>query len=161
MGVFLGWTPQIIRTTFFCRKFSRCKLIEPAITQTWISYDIWGITSALYRLSNVWDSNDLRTFMLMPLPLVIYQDILLRYLTPFNLPSIIIPKHFTLSTSWILTPHIWSSTTGQISIFTFGQNIIKLDLSVVREGLLAFYHCMILSISWFTVVDNSCTFWAT
>ena len=150
----LGWTPQIIRTIFFCKTYSRCRWIEAAVPQTWIPYEIWGSISALYKLSNVSDSNDLRAFMIIPIPLAIFRDMHLICSIQFNLLSTIIPKNFALSTSWISAPHIW--IVGQTSFLPLGLNIIKFVFSVLRESLLAFNHCMILLSSLFTVADNSC-----
>ena len=150
----LGWTPQTIRTIFFCKTYSRCRWVEAAVPQTWIPYEIWGSISALYKLSNVSDSNDLRAFMIIPIPLAIFRDMHLICSIQFNLLSTIIPKNFALSTSWISAPHIW--IVGQTSFLPLGLNIIKFVFSMLRESLLAFNHCMILLSSLFTVADNSC-----
>ena len=81
----LGWTPQTIRTIFFCKTYSQCRWIEAAVPQTWIPYEIWGSISALYKLSNVSDSNDLRAFMIKPIPLAIFRDMHLIWSIQFNL----------------------------------------------------------------------------
>ena len=149
----LGWTPQIIQTIFFCKTYSRCRLLEAAVPQTWILYEIWGSISALYKLNNVSDSNDWRAFMIIPIPLAIFRDMHLICSIQFNLLSTIIPKKFALSTSWISAPHIWM--VGQTSFLPLGLNIIKFVFSMLRESLLAFNHCMILPSALFTVTDNS------
>ena len=150
----LGWTPQIIRTIFFCKTNSRCRWIEAVVPQTWIPYEIWGNISALYKLSNVSDSNDLRAFMIIPIPLANLRDMHLICSIQFNLLSTLIPKTIALSTSWISAPHIW--IVGQTSFLSLGLNIIKFVFSMLRESLLAFNHCMILLSSLSTVADNSC-----
>ena len=98
----MGWTPHIIRTSFFCSICSLCKWISAAVPQTWIPYDIWGKINALYKLSNVSDSNDLHTFITITVPFVIFRDIHITCSIQFNLLSIINPTNFALSTSWIL-----------------------------------------------------------
>ena len=147
-------TPQIIQTIFFCKTYSRCRWIEAAVPQTWIPYEIWGSISTLYKLSNVSNSNDLRAFMIIPIPLAIFRDMHWICSIQFNLSSTIIPKKFALSTSWISAAHIW--IVGQTSVLSLGLNIIKFVFSMLRESLLAFNHCMILLSSFFTVADNSC-----
>ena len=140
----LGWTPQTIRAIFFCKTYSRCRWIEAAVPQTWIPYEIWGSISVLYKWSNVSDLNDLRAFMIIPIPLAIFRDMHLIRSIQFNLLSTIIPKNFALSTSWISAPHIWM--VGQTSFLPLGLNIIKFVFSMLRESLLAFNHCTDLNI---------------
>ena len=140
----IGWTPQIIRTIFFCKTYSRCRWIgiEAAVPLTWIPYEIWGSISALYKLSNVSDTNALRAFMIIPIPLAFFRDMHLICFIQFHSLSTIIPKNFALSTSWISAPHIW--IVGQTSFLPLGLNIIKFVFSMLRESLLAFNHCVIL-----------------
>ena len=132
----LGWTSQIIRKIFFCKTYSRCRWIEPAVPQTWTPYEIWGSITALYKLSNVSDSNDLHAFMIIPIPLAIFRDMHLICSIQFNWLSIIIPPKHALSTCWISAPHIW--IVGQTSFLPLGLNIIKFVFSMLRESLLAF-----------------------
>ena len=92
--------------------------------------------------------------MIIPVPLAILREIHFICSSQFSLLSIIIPKNFALSTSWILDPFIL--IVGQISFFPLGLNIIKFVLSILRDNRLAFHHLITLLSSLFITVDNSC-----
>ena len=119
----LRWTPQMIRTIFFCNIYSRHRWIEAAVSQTYKLYHRWESIRSLYKLSNVSDSNDLRVFMIIPILLAISRVIHLIYSIQFNSLSTISHKNFALSTSLISAPHIW--IVGQYSFLPLGLNIIK------------------------------------
>ena len=114
------------RTIFFYTLGSEYHIIKwtaAAVPQTWIPYVIWGKINALYKLSNVSDSNDLRAFMIMPEPFAIFREIHLICSIQFSLLSIMIPRNLASSTSWILDPCIWM--VGQF-FFTLGSEYNKI-----------------------------------
>ena len=122
--------------------------------QTWIQYDIWGNINALYKFNSVSVLNDLRAFMIIPVPLAILREIHFICSSQLSLLSIIIPKNFALSTSLIMDQFVLIE--GQISFFPLGLNITKFVLSILRDNRLAFNRFITLLSSLFITVDNSC-----
>ena len=102
------------------------------------------------------DSNDLRAFMIIPVPLAILREIHSMCSSQFSLLSIITPKHFALSTSRILDPFIW--IVGHCSSLPLGLKIMKFVLSILRDNRFAFNHFIMLPSSLLMTVDNSCKF---
>ena len=152
----LGWTPQIIRTIFFWSTYNLCKWIDAVVPQIWTQYEIWGSISALYKFNNVSDSNDLRAFMIIPVPLAILREIHFICSSQFSLLSIMTPKNFALSTSRILDPFIWM--VGHCYFLPLVLKIMKFVLSILRDNRFAFNHFIMLSSSLLMTVDNSCKF---
>ena len=122
----------------------------------WTQYEIWGSINALYKFSKVSDSNDLRAFMIIPVPLAIFREIHFICSSQFSLLSIITPKNFALPTSRILDQFIWM--VGHLSFLPFGLKIMKFVLSIFRDNRLAFNHLIIPLSSLLMTVDSSCKF---
>ena len=152
----LGWTPQIIRTIFFCSTWSLCRWTDAVVPKMWTQYEIWGSINVLYKFSKVSDSNDLRAFVIIPVPLAIFREIHFICSSQFSLLPIITPKNFALPTSRILDPFIWM--VGHSSFLPFGLKITKLVLSIFRDNRLAFNHLIIPLSSLLMTVDSSCKF---
>ena len=72
-------------------QMNRCRS-SPNMDTVWI----WGSISALYKFSNVSDSNDLRAFMIIPVPLAILREMHFICSSQFSLLSIITPKTFCI-----------------------------------------------------------------
>ena len=102
------------------------------------------------------DSNDLRAFMIIPVPLVILREMHFTCSSQFSLSSIIAPKNFALSTSRIRDPFIWM--VGHCSFLLIGLKIMKFVLSILRDNRFAFNHLIMLPSSLLMTVDNLCKF---
>ena len=129
------------------------RLYEWSFSEVMFTWSLWKI-SALYKLSNVSDSKDFLAFIIMPIPFAILHEMHLTCSTHFNLLSINIPINLALSTSMMLAPQIW--ILGRISLFPLGLNSKEYALSIFKDSMLAFSHCMILPSSFFAIAVGSC-----
>ena len=140
----LRGTPQMIRTLFSEINAIYVNEQQPP-SPNMNTYVLWGKINALYKLSNVSDTNDLRAFIIMPVPFEIFREI-----------HIICSIQSVYYQLWILDPFI--CMVGQLSFLPLGLNIIKFVLSIFRDNLMACNHSIILLNSLLTTSDNSCKF---
>ena len=144
----------IIRTIFFCSTWSLCRWTDTAVPQMWTQYEIWGSIIASYTFNKVSDSNDIQAFMIIPVPLAIFQEMHFICSSQLSLLFIITPKNFALPTSRILDPFIWMD--GHLSFLPFGLKINTFIFSIFRDNRLAFNHFIISLSSLLMTVDSSC-----
>ena len=74
------YTNNLLRSTY-----NLCKWIDAVVPQIWTQYEISGSISASYKFSNVSNSNDLRAFMIIPVPLAILREIHFMCSSQFSL----------------------------------------------------------------------------